>query len=76
MTNTGNKQTENKKNDTTISLTVCKSKNNAYRRFVDCCSVGFAPNQLSKRPIGVACNERLSTVFSALFCKVGVRAVA
>lgn len=50
-----------------------------YRRFivcVCCCSVGFAPNQLSKIPIGVDCNERLSTAFSALFCKVGKRAVA
>ncbi len=43
---------------------------------VDCSSVGFAPNQLNKRPIGVACNERLSTVFATLFCIVGVRAVA
>jgi hypothetical protein len=48
-------------------------------RFVDGfdgSSVGFAPNQLSKKPIGVACNERFSTVFSALFCNVGLRAVA
>jgi len=43
---------------------------------VDCAPVGLAPNQLSKRPIGVACNERFSTVFAALFCNVGVRAVA
>jgi len=43
---------------------------------VDCCSASFAPNQPRKRPIGVACNERLSTAFSALFCNVGVRAVA
>jgi hypothetical protein len=43
---------------------------------VDCPSVGFAPNQLSRRPIGVACNERFSTVFAALFCNVGLRAVA
>ena len=43
---------------------------------VDCSSVGFAPNQLSKRPIGVACNERFSTVFAALFFNDGVRAVA
>lgn len=38
---------------------------------VDCSSVDFAPNQLRKRPIGVACNERSSAVFSA-----GLRAVA
>jgi len=43
---------------------------------VDCCSASFAPNQLSKRPIGVACNERFSAVFAVLFCNVGVRAVA
>jgi hypothetical protein len=52
---------------------------NVYLRFVggvDCCAAGLAPNQLSIRPIGVACNERLSTVFSALFCKFGVRNVA
>jgi hypothetical protein len=51
-------------------------KNDYLFRFVGCSTAGFAPNQLSKRPIGVACNERLSTVFSALFCNVGVRAVA
>jgi hypothetical protein len=43
---------------------------------VDCSSVAFAPNQLNKRPIGVACNERFSTAFAALFCIPGVRAVA
>ena len=49
-----------------------------HRRFVvlSCCSEGFAPNQLSKQPIGVACNERFSTAFSALFCNVCSRAVA
>jgi hypothetical protein len=52
---------------------------NIYFRFgcvVDCSSNGFAPNQLRKRPIGVACNERFSTAFAALFCNVGVRTVA
>jgi len=57
-----------------------EKKENIYFRLldgVDFSSVaGFEPNQLSKRPIGVACNERLSAVFSALFCNVGVRAVA
>jgi len=43
---------------------------------VDCCSASFAPNQPRKRPIGVACNERFSTVFAALFCTAGVRTVA
>jgi hypothetical protein len=56
-----------------------KNERRLYLRFVgvvDCCSASFAPNQPRKRPIGVACNERFSTVFAALFCTVGVRAVA
>ena len=49
---------------------------NIYLSFGFGSSFAFAPNQPRRRPMGVACNARLSTVFSALFCNVCVRAVA